>query len=125
MNDLKEIRKERKKLRLASRVALTGGALFGGITLLAGLCDYCFGPTSGHGGLTTLAVQIVGIPPDLLLQRSGLDKSPLMKIFGLMNGWLFAAVINAIIGMLLFTIVAYLFEWISKDHHETKNRVIQ
>jgi hypothetical protein len=93
-----------------------GAWSFAVITLVAGLCLYCFGAVLGYHVSATVALAL-GYPSNLLIRALGFDQPPMLKIVGIFNGCVFAALVNALIGGLVFALMRILLLSLGKRDH--------
>ena len=102
---------------LALRASCWGCALFGGVTVACGVLLYLFGSLFGFHFSARLAL-ILGGPSLTVMRVLGLDQPPTLKLLEIMNGIPFVALVNAIIGALLFALCTSLFH-LTKSLHST------
>ena len=86
-----------------AKASCWGGGIFAGLTVVIGACLYFFGSLMSYPVSGLLAI-VAGGPANLLIHCAGIDHSPMVKVFVFLNGVPFAALVNAILGGLLFAI---------------------
>jgi hypothetical protein len=96
-----------------AKASYWGAGFFGAITLIAGTCLYYFGSVLGYR-VSTIVALIVGYPSNLLIHALGFDQPPMLKIVGILNGCVFATLVNALIGGLVFALLRSISQSLGK-----------
>ena len=102
---------------VALRASYWGCVIFGGVTVACGILLYLFGSLLGFHFSARVAL-ILGGPSLAVIHMLGLDQSPILKVLQVMNGIIFAGLVNAVLGALLFALCSSLFH-LTKSLHST------
>ena len=103
----------RNKRRSILKAALWGGIIFGGFTLAMGLCD-TYGPKGIPQGIGIILGPFITGAPDAVLHALGYDLKPMPTVLAWLNGSLFAAAINFLVGAAVLALLAFVVQFLTK-----------
>ena len=95
------------------KISLWGVLSFAAITLITGIFLRCFGSQIGFRPSGYIAIT-VGFPANTLVRVLRIADSQTLKVLKFMNGYVFAALVNAIVGAIVFGTYATVLQLIRK-----------
>jgi hypothetical protein len=87
------------------KAALWGGLLYGGFTLSIGFCDAC-GDRGIAEAIVILCNPFITRVPNAAMHVLGYDLKPMPTMLAWLNGFMFAAIINLMIGAAISSVLA-------------------
>jgi hypothetical protein len=94
-----------------------GAGSFAAVTLIVRACLYCFGSILGFR-VSAIVALVVGYPSNLLMHALGFDQPPMLRVVGILNGCVFAALVNALIGGLVFALLRLISQTLGKHERQ-------
>jgi hypothetical protein len=95
------------------KAALWGGFVFGGFSLLLGLCD-AYGPKGLGESIYIVVGPIIGYAPQAVMHVLGNDLKSMPAVLAWLNGSLFGAMINFVAGAAISSVLAVGLQLLSK-----------